>query len=190
MRKKIPIEVSARHIHLSRADVDKLFGQDYQLKELRRLGQPYEFAAQEILVIKSGDKFINNVRVVGPERERTQVEISLTDAVGLGIQVPLRLSGDVNGSSPVVIIGPNCQIELKEGLIIAKRHLHCAVDEAKKLKLKNGDIVSARVSGPRETVFHQIIVRAGKGYKLCLHLDTDEGNAAGISKMGQGELIK
>lgn len=186
----VPIEVSARHIHLSQKDLEALFGKGYQLKKLKQLTQPCDFAAEEKLSIKVADRIIDNVRIVGPVRKQTQIEISLTDAFNLGIQPPLRVSGDVKGSSSATIIGPNAEINLKEGLIIAKRHLHCATNEAEELKLKNDSIVSILVKGPREITFYDVKVRTKDDYKLCLHLDTDEGNAAGITRFGEGHLIK
>jgi putative phosphotransacetylase len=190
---KIPVEVSARHAHLSKKDLEKLFGESYELKVRKQLTQPSDFACQETISIAIANKedscILENIRIVGPVRKETQVEISLTDAFKLGIVVPIRLSGDLAGSSPVKIIGPAGQVELEKGLIIAKRHIHCSEKEAKELGLKNSQIVSAGVEGERKTTFYNIVVRTGKNYKLCLHLDTDEGNAAGINKIGEGEIL-
>ncbi|MGA2417926.1 MAG: PduL/EutD family phosphate acyltransferase, partial [Candidatus Staskawiczbacteria bacterium] len=129
------------------------------------------------------------IRVVGPLREQTQVEISLTDAVGSGLMPPVRLSGNLQGSAGVILEGPEGRVELTEGLIVAQRHLHCSEAQAKKLGLKTGDRVSVRVEGERPIVFENIAVRVRDDYKLCLHLDTDEGNAAGINKTGEGFLL-
>lgn len=189
MKIKVLIEVSARHIHLSKKDMEALFGVDYQLKNMRSLTQPCDFAAQETLTIKAGNS-LENVRIVGPLREKTQVEVSLTDAIKLGFNPPTRISGDLKGSAGIILIGPMGEIKLEEGVIIARRHLHCATDEAKKLKFKNGQVISAIVGNEREVIFNNIIVRVGDDYKLCLHIDTDEGNAAGINKTGEGIIIK
>ncbi len=185
----VPVEVSARHCHLSKQDLEKLFGAGYELKKIKQLSQPSEFACQETVDIQVGSKRFEGVRVVGPLRDQTQVEISLTDAVGSSLIPPLRLSGDLSDSSPVILQGSEGLVSLNEGLIIAQRHLHCATDEAKKLKLKTGDLVSAEIEGDRGVIFEKINVRVADGYKLCLHIDTDEGNAAGINKVGEGQVI-
>ena len=150
---------------------------------------PSDFACQETVNILFGSKKIEKVRIVGPVRQQTQVEISLTDAVGSGIVPPVRLSGDLDGSSAVVLEGPKGQVELKEGLIVALRHIHCATSEAAKLGLKNGAIVDVEIKGERPVIFENVLVRVKDAYKLCLHLDTDEGNAAGINKIGEGIII-
>jgi putative phosphotransacetylase len=190
---KIPIEVSARHIHLSQQDLEKLFGQGYELKKFKQLTQPSDFAAEETVDIqvgsKSGGKKFDKVRVVGPLREQTQVEISLTDAIGSGIIPPVRLSGNLKNSAEVVLYGPVGQVELEEGLIIAQRHLHCATDEAKELGINNGDAVAVQVGSERPVIFQNVLVRVRDSYKLCMHLDTDEANAAGINKIGEGVIL-
>jgi len=221
---KIPIEISARHCHLSQKDLEALFGKGYELKKLRQLTQPSDFACQETVAIKSNSHILENIRIVGPVREQTQVEISKTDAIFLKIDAPLRLSGDLKGSGAIKIIGPAGEINLLEGLIIPQRHLHCATDEVKKLKLENGSVVSIKIparnaapackavatagrhsvaggparnaahsaaggEGERGVIFNNVKVRVRDDYKLCLHLDTDEGNACGINKVGEGLLI-
>jgi len=193
MKKKnsvnVLVEVSARHIHLSEKDKEKLFGRDYQLQVMRRLSQPSEFACQETLTIQVNNKKIERVRVVGPFREKTQVEISQTDAVFLGIEPPLRLSGDLKGSLPVTLIGPKGVVHLKEGLILAQRHLHCAPQEALKLGIRDRQSVAVEIKGSRALIFYNVKVRAKEGYSLAVHLDTDEGNAAGIKKKGRGLIL-
>lgn len=189
MNKKIPVEVSARHCHLSKGDLEKLFGTGYELKKLKQLYQPSDFACQEQIDIKNYSNVLKNLRIVGPLREKTQVEVSLTDALGLGVIPPIRLSGDLNGTSPVALIGPKGVISLNEGMTVALRHIHCATDEAAKLKLKNGDKVSVKIEGERSVIFEKVIVRVRDDYKLCLHLDTDEGNASGINKIGEGIIV-
>ncbi len=164
---KIPIEVSARHLHLSQKDLEALFGLGYQLRRKRDLSQPSDFAAEETLDLRNGDKIIKGARVVGPVRKDTQVEISKTDALNLLVNPPARLSGDIEGTSGIILIGPKGEVILEKGLIIALRHIHCATDEAKNLKLKNGAIVSVRVEGERPVTFHGIKVRVGDNYKFC-----------------------
>jgi putative phosphotransacetylase len=185
---KIPVEVSARHCHLSKEDLEKLFGAGYELTKEKQLSQPSDFACKETVSIQVGSKNFERVRVVGPLRAQTQVEISLTDAMGSGVIPPIMLSGQLHGSAPVVVTGPAGTVSLTEGLIVALRHIHCATIEAAKLGLKNGAIVSVVVGGDRSVVFEKISVRIKDGYKLSLHLDTDEGNAAGINKMAEGQL--
>lgn len=186
---KIPVEVSARHCHLSKEDLEKLFGAGYELEKIKQLSQPSDFACKETVDIQFGTKKIEKVRVVGPTRERTQVEMSITDSMGSGIMPGIRLSGDLDNTSPAVITGPKGTVSLSDGLIVALRHIHCATDEAAKFKLKNGQITAVRVKGARSAIFENVMVRVKDGYKLCLHLDTDEGNAAGINKIGEGEIV-
>lgn len=184
------VEVSARHCHLAKDDLEKLFGSGYELKKLKQLSQPSDFACEETVDIQLVTKKFEKVRVVGPLRPQTQVEISLTDAVGSGLIPPIRLSGNLQDSVGVILQGPVGQVELKEGLIIAQRHIHCATDEAKKYKLKAGGIVSVKIEGERPVIFGNVVVRVRDDYKFSLHADTDEGNAAGINKMGEGIIIK
>jgi putative phosphotransacetylase len=190
MDQKIPVEISARHCHLSKEDLEKLFGSGYELKMLKQLSQPSDFAAAETITIEFGTKKFENVRIVGPVRQQTQVEVSLTDAVGSGVVPPIRLSGDLKDSSPVVIAGPVGRVELAEGLIIAKRHIHCATNQAAEFGINNGEIVSVKINSERPVTFHNISVRVSDNYDFYLQLDTDEGNAAGINKIGEGEIIK
>jgi len=186
---KIPVEVSARHCHLSQKDLEVLFGEGYQLKKAKQLNQPSDFAAEEVLDIQVGDKKIQNVRIVGPTREVTQVEISKTDAVFLGVNPPVRLSGDLSDSIGIKLIGPKGELDLEKGLIIALRHIHCTKAEAEKIGLKHKDAVAVKINSERPLIFHDVLVRTGDNYKLCMHIDTDEGNAAGLNKIGEGIII-
>ena len=189
MNKKVPIEISARHIHLCQKDLEVLFGKGYQLKKLRKLSQADDFAARETLDIKIGSKVIKKLRIVGPVRKKTQIELSITDAFSLGIIPPLRLSGDIKGTPGAILIKSKKKLKIKKGVIIAKRHLHCSPQQAKRLKFRNGMSVSVKVNGKRALTFHNVKVRVGENYKLAVHLDTDEGNAAGIIKKGKGKII-
>jgi len=186
---KIPIEISARHIHLSQKDLEVLFGAGYCLTRKKALTQPGEFAAEETVTVRFKDKEITRVRVVSPTRKQTQLEISRTDAYNLGMPSVIRLSGDLKDTPGISIIGPKGNIALKEGVIIALRHLHVSSDEAEKLKLTDKESVSVKIVGPRSLTFHNIKVRTGENYQLSIHLDTDEGNAAGIEGKTFGELI-
>lgn len=186
---KIPVEVSARHCHLSQQDLAKLFGSGYELKVFKQLGQPSDFAAEETINIEFGSKKIERIRVVGPLRQQTQVEISLTDAIGSGIMPPVRLSGDLADGLPVKLIGPAGEVNLDKGLIAALRHIHCTEEEAKRIGIKNKDAVAVQINSERPLIFQDVLVRTGKNYKLCMHIDTDEGNAAGINRIGNGIIL-
>lgn len=187
---KVLIETSARHLHLKKEDAFKLFGKkDYKLHKTKKLSQPFEFACQETLIVK-GPKNKLKLRVVGPYRKKTQVELSITDCVFLGIKPYLRLSGDLRKSSPIEIIGPKGRIKIKQGAIVPLRHLHLSKKEAKKLKLKNGEKIAIKIKGKRGLIFQNVIVRVSPYFKMACHLDTDEGNAAGINKKTYGQLIK
>lgn len=185
--KKIPAEISGRHIHISRAHLDKLFGKGYQLKPIKELSQPGEFAAKETVeVIGPKGKF--KMRIVGPPRKKTQIELALTDARTLGVKAEFRVSGDLLGTpGGVVIKGPKGKLKLASGVIIPHRHLHISVEDAKKFKLKNGQKVSAKIGGPRAIVFKEITVRIGN-FTTAIHLDTDEANAAGMLTCGLADL--
>lgn len=180
---KIPIEVSARHVHLSQADLERLFGEGYELTAQKVISQENQFAAQETVTLKSDKDVIINVRLIGPVRKQSQVEISRTDAFRLGLKPPLRVSGDPEKSPGIKIMeAEGSMIDLKEGVIIAHRHIHASPEDAKKYKLKNGQVVSVKVDGERGLVFDQVAVRVGKDFVWNLHLDTDEANAAGVGK--------
>jgi len=191
--RKIPIEISARHIHLSRKDLEALFGKNYQLKKLRELSQLGEFAAKEKIDIQNNlepnARKISNVRILGPIRNQTQVELSHTDAIFLKVKSAVRKSGDIKGTPGVVLVGPKGKIKIKEGVISAWRHIHCNLKEAQKLGLKNRMLVSVKTMGIRSITFHKVRVKVKPNYRLYMHIDTDEGNAAGIIKKGRGYLI-
>jgi putative phosphotransacetylase len=189
MNQKILVEISARHIHLSEADFIKLFGKGKSLIPIKKLSQPGEFASREkVEIINGKEKF--NVRVVGPLRNHSQAEISLTDAYNLDLSpLPrIRVSGDLNNTTKVLVKGPKTQLKIP--VIIAQRHLHCSEKQAKELKLKNNQIISVKINGERETTFHNIVVRISKDYDLSLHLDTDEANSAGIKGKTFGNIVR
>jgi putative phosphotransacetylase len=180
---KIPIEVSARHIHLTQADLETLFGKGYELTAEKALSQTGQFAAREILTIKTEKGEFNKVRIVGPVRNYSQVEISKTDALKLGLNPPLRVSGGAEGSPGITIIEPEGQkIELKEGVIIAQRHVHASPEDAAQYGLKNGQIFSVKIAGERGLTFDNVAVRIDPTYVWAMHIDTDEGNAVGIGR--------
>jgi propanediol utilization protein len=186
---KIPIEISARHIHLTEKDFEKLFGKNEKLNQVKKLSQPGEFASDKTIELISKDKNILNVRILGPFRKSSQAEISLTDAYNLKLNpLPkIKVSGDLADTTNILVKGNKSSIKIP--CIIAKRHLHISEKDAKKLKLKNNQNISVKVEGIRGLTFNEVIVRVSKEYKLALHLDTDEGNSAGISKTAKGIIV-
>lgn len=183
---RIQIEVSARHLHLSSQDCLKLFGKA-ELKKRNNLSQPGEFAAEEVVEIAGPDKAFHKVRVLGPLRDKTQVELSFSDARHIGIEAPLALSGSGKGTE-VKVVGPKGSF-IAPVAMIAQRHIHLSTKSAKKLKLKDGKCVKVRVYGPRSLIFDLVMVRVSDDFRDVIHLDTDEGNAAGIKCQTYGELI-
>lgn len=187
---KILVETSGRHVHLSQKHLERLFGPGYQLSKLRDLSQPAEFAAKEQLIIKTDKNSFDNVRVVGPVRPQTQVEISKTDANFLGLHPPIRRSGDLVGSVDCILIGPRGQVVLKEGVIIARRHIHLNLQSLSNFGLVDGQTVSVKIDHPeRGLVFNNVDLRIDENFAPAMHIDTDEANAAGIEGSAEGEVI-
>ena len=190
MKDKILIEVSARHIHLSQEDLDELFGNGYELNENKKLSQAGEFAAEEKLTIMGPKGQIDNVRIIGPIRNESQVEISKTDGYKLGIIPPVRVSGDIKGTPGVKIIGPAGELELKKGLILSQRHIHMSEADANKFNVHDRQEVSIKVEGDRGLIFNKVIVRVKENFNPSFQIDTDEANAGLINNGDLGELIK
>ena len=188
----IPVGISNRHIHLSREDLDTLFGAGYELTPIKDLSQPGQYACKEQLtIIGPSMRPIENVRVLGPIRKESQVEISVTDSFVLKVKPPVRESGSLAGSAPITIIGPKGIVTLKQGCIIANRHIHMSVDEAKAFGVTDGEYVDVEVQGAeRATTFHGVQVRANEAFRLEMHIDTDDANAAGIGNGAKVKLIK
>jgi putative phosphotransacetylase len=186
----IPIEISARHIHLTQAHVEALFGAGHVLTKVKDLSQPGQYAAQEQVDVIGPKGELERVRVLGPARPESQIELSATDARKIGIPAFFRQSGDVNGTAGVILRGPKGEVKLDRGAIIALRHLHCDVPNAQKLGLKDKEIVSIRIGGPRAVVLENVLVRVNPDFALALHIDTDEGNAIGLEAGVTGELVK
>ena len=184
----VPVGVSNRHIHLSTADLETLFGKGYELTPIKDLSQPGQFACKETLTIVGPSlRPIENVRVLGPVRKASQVEISRTDSFTLKVKPPVRESGDIAGSAPVTIIGPKGVVTLTEGCIIANRHIHMSTEEGAQFGLSDGQYVDVEVEGARRTKFYDVQVRVHKDFRLEMHIDTDDANAAGI---GNGAKVK
>jgi len=177
----IPIGVSAHHVHLSQDHVEQLFGTGHELTPVSPLAQPGQFAAQEQVKLIGPRGSIDRVRVLGPARRQTQVEISRTEGFRLGINAPVRMSGDLDGTPGLVLEGPAGQVQIKEGVIYAQRHIHMTPSDARRLGLQDGDVVRLRVEGERELIFGDVAVRVSPKFKLEFHLDTDEANAAQLN---------
>lgn len=177
----VPIGVSARHIHLTQEHVEILFGKGYQLTKKKEL-MGGQFASNELVTIVGLKlRAIENVRVLGPVRSKSQVEISATDAIKLGVKAPVRLSGDLKGSAPIAVVGPKGVVYLEEGCIIAQRHIHMSPKDAMAAGVKDKDIVSVKADNERGTVFNHVQIRVDDSFTLEMHIDTDEANAAKIS---------
>ena len=187
----IPIGVSNRHIHLSQADLETLFGAGYELTPIKELSQPGQYACKELLtIIGPSMRPIENVRVLGPVRKASQVEISATDSYVLKVKPPVRESGKIEGSAPIRIVGPKGIVELSEGCIIANRHIHMSPSEAQMFGLCDGDYVDIDVNGARPTRWFDVQVRVHKDFRLEMHVDTDDANAAGIGNGSLVEIVK
>lgn len=185
--KKVIAEISARHLHIARKDLYKLFGKDYQLINIKDLSQPGEFAAKEEVEVIGKNKM--KMRIVGPVRKKTQIELSLTDCRYLGVKPMIRVSGDLTATpGGLTLKGPKGKIVLKTGVIVAQRHLHLPMAQAKAWKLTTGQKVSAKVGGPRGLIFDNIVVRVGN-YATRIHIDTDEANAAGLLSCSKIDLL-
>ncbi|MDL2302416.1 phosphate propanoyltransferase [Lachnospiraceae bacterium OttesenSCG-928-D06] len=186
----VPIGVSARHVHLTQEHVETLFGQGYELTKKKEL-MGGQFAANEMVTIVGLKlRAIENVRVLGPVRKASQVEISATDAVKLGIKAPVRESGHLEGSAPIAIVGPKGALYLKEGCIIAMRHIHMSKADAVAAGVNDGDIVSVKADNERGTTFGQVKIRVDESFTLEMHIDTDEANASKIATGDKVSIIR
>lgn len=185
---KVNIGVSARHIHVTKEDVKELFGEGYVLNKKNDLSQPGMYACEETVIIKGPKGTFENVRIVGPERSKTQVEVSKTDMFKLGVDAPIRNSGDLDGASLVTIIGPKGSIE-RNAVIVAQRHIHATLEEAKAYGFENKKNISIKIDGLRGGVLENVSVRISEDFKLEVHLDTDEANALSVKNGDMGELI-
>lgn len=185
----VPAASSNRHIHLTRADVEKLFGAGYTLQVQKTLSQPGQYACKETVTLAGPKGKLEKVRVLGPERSKTQIEISLTDSFKLGVKAMVRMSGHVEGTPGIQIQGPAGTLDAAEGVIVAARHLHLSQQQAELFGLRDGQAVSLKMEGARPVVFENVIVRAGKGHDMEAHLDTDEANAAAMKSGTMVEVL-
>ncbi|MBR2340132.1 MAG: phosphate propanoyltransferase [Clostridia bacterium] len=187
----VPIGVSNRHIHLNKADLEALFGEGYELTPIKDLSQPGQYACKELLtIIGPSLRPIENVRVLGPLRKSTQVEISATDSYVLKVKPPVRESGKLDGSAPITVVGPKGVVKLSEGCIIANRHIHMSPDDARAFGVKDYDFVTVDVNGKRRTRWYDVQVRVHPDFRLEMHVDTDDANAVGIGNGCKVKIVK
>lgn len=191
MDNKVLVEVSARHVHVSEQDLEILFGKGYKLTPKKDLSQPGQFACSERVDVVGPKRTISGVSILGPTRKATQIEVSLTDTRTLGVTAPVRESGDISGSAGCKLVGPCGEVELSEGVIVAKRHIHATPEDAARLGVSDKEVVSLKVNTPeRSTIFGDVVVRVSPSFALAAHFDTDEANAAAVSGQVFGEVIK
>jgi propanediol utilization protein len=187
---RVPISTSVRHVHLCRAHVEALFGAGHALTAKAALSQPGQFACHEVVTLVGPKSSIEKVRVLGPERKETQVEVSRTDEIALGVDGPIRASGALDGSPGLELVGPAGRVRLDRGVIQAQRHIHMSPADAEAFGVKDKDWVMVRVGGGRGIVFDDVLVRVSPDYRLDMHLDTDEANAADLGPGSYGTLIR
>ena len=186
----VPVGVSARHIHLTQEDVEKLFGEGYILTKKKELMGGQFAANEQCTLVGLKLRAIENVRILGPVRKKSQVEISATDARTLGLNAPLRESGDVAGSAPIALVGPKGAVYLKEGCIVAARHIHMTPTQASGAGLKDGDYVSVKIGNERGSVMNHVKIRVNESFSLEMHIDTDEANACQVKQGDMAVIIK
>ncbi len=188
--KQFIVETSARHVHVSQADLETLFGAGYQLTPKKDLSQPGQYACAERVDVVGPKKTLTGVSILGPVRKETQVEISLTDARSIGVAAPIRESGDTAGSGACKLVGPCGEVELAQGVIAAKRHIHMTPADAAEMDVKDKDVVCVKVvTDGRSTIFGDVVVRVNENFALAMHIDTDESNAAACGRNQMGEIV-
>ena len=186
----IPVGISNRHVHLSQKDMDVLFGKDYSLTKLKDLSQPGQYACKETVTICGPKGAIEKIRILGPTRSKTQVEVLMGDCIKLGAVQHVRLSGDLSNTSGVTIVGPKGSVQIEEGLVVAQRHIHMTPEDAKNLGVCDGDIVSIKCDDLRGGVYSNVAIRANDTSKLECHLDIEEANAMGINSRSKIVIVK
>ena len=184
------VEASGRHVHLSRKELDALFGTGYELTKAKDLSQPGQYASKERLTVVGPKGAFHNVVILGPVRKESQVEVSLTDCLQLGVKAPIRESGDIEGTPGIVLVNGDKSVSLEKGLIVAKRHVHMTPEDAEKIGVKNHDIVKVKVEGARPLIFDDVVIRVSPKFATYMHIDYDEANACGFSKGIRGRIIK
>lgn len=186
----VPAGISNRHLHLSQADLDQLFGAGYQMNKIKDLSQPGQFACKETVTICGPKGAIEGVRILGPVRPKTQVEILAGDCFKLGTVAPSRLSGDLQGSPGITIVGPKGSVQTTEGLIVAQRHIHMTLQDAQRIGVCDGQNVSIQIEGPRGGIYSNVAVRANDASALECHIDTEEANAMNVNSLSKIKIIK
>jgi len=186
---KVGVGISNKHLHLCEADLATLFGAGHKLTVKKELKQPGQFAAEELVDIVGPKGTLKGIRVLGPTRKESQVELAMTDARTIGLTLPVRESGVLDGSPGVKLIGPKGEVELAKGAIIALRHIHLSVSQAKEANLKDKDWVTVKTFGSRPLIFEDVLIRSGDAHLCEMHVDTDEGNAAGLKNDDMVEII-
>ncbi len=187
---KVIVETSARHVHLSAEHLEILFGKGAELTVKKMLSQPGQFACEERVTVEGPKNAIKNVSILGPVRKATQVELSLTDARAIGVSAPIRESGDVAATPGCKLIGPCGEVEIAEGVIAAKRHIHLTPADAKEFGVEDKEIVSVKIDGERGLTFGDVVVRVNENFAAAMHIDTDESNAAAAFGEVWGEIVK
>lgn len=191
MSKKFIIETSARHLHVSKEDLETLFGKGAKLTFKKELSQPGQFACEERVTIVGTKKELAGVTILGPERASTQVELSATDARSIGISAPIKESGDIKGSGACKIVGPCGEVDISEGVIIAKRHIHLTPEDAVELDVKDKEVVWVKVeTEDRKAILGDVVVRVSESFARAMHIDTDESNAIGAGLQLEGEIVR
>lgn len=192
MANQVLVEISARHVHVSQADLETLFGAGYELTVKKMLSQPGQYACEERVKVVGSKGEFPAVSILGPCRKETQVELSLTDARSIGVSAPVRESGDIADSGSCKLVGPAGEVEIPCGVIAAKRHIHATTKDAEELGIENGEIVSVEIptSNGRNLTFGDVVCRVNDSYALAMHIDTDEANAAGMAPNTMGTIVK
>lgn len=191
MENKFIVETSARHVHVTKEHLDILFGEGYELTKKKDLSQPGQFACNERVAVIGAKGQFPAVSILGPVRTATQVEISASDARTLGVAAPVRESGDIAGSAPCRLVGPKGEVEISEGVIVAKRHIHMTPADAENFGVKDKDVVSVKIESPeRSLVFGDVVVRVSEKFALAMHIDTDESNAVLAPAGTMGTIVK
>ena len=191
MSKKFIVETSARHVHLTEENFKVLFGEKATLTPKKNLSQPGQFACEERIEVVGPKKSIAGVSILGPFRNKTQVELSATDARSIGLPIVIRESGDISNTPGCKLIGPCGELEIQEGVIVAKRHIHVTPEDAKELNVQDKQIVNVEINTEqRSLIFKDVVVRVSPNFSLAMHIDTDESNAAGCGKEVYGEIVK
>lgn len=189
MEKKILVEMSARHVHVTQQDLETLFGAGATLTPKRDLSQPGQYLSEERIDLIGPKKTIANVSILGPVRPETQVEVSLTDARTLGVNAPVKMSGDIAGSGSITLKGPAGEVTIAEGVIAAQRHIHMTPEDAEAMGLKDGQMVSVKVDSERGVVFNETVLRVSPKFATAMHIDTDEANAVMLPREAYGIIL-